>query len=647
MTRGRSDQDRGGRRPGWMTLLCVACAFAVAAAAPAVAGMECGRIVAIGDLHGGIDGFRALLDETAMIGPEGEWADPDVCLVQLGDLVDRAPRSRELLDLVMELERRHRGRVRVLLGNHEVMNMTGDLRYTLAAEFAAFAADETEEERAAGLEAFRRRDDVAQLTDESAIRALFEQRHPPGWFAHRRAFSLEGEYGQWLIERPTAVRIGRSLFVHGGLSPEEAKRGLERINRTLREELQGFLTTRRELVEAGVIHPLADYTEGFYQAKDYLDRRTQNGQDVTMDAASRNVVRLIGYLEASFVREDGPLWYRDHCTNSELSYASRMEATLSELAVRRMVVGHTTQKSHRIRQAHDGGLFVIDTGAGPEYGGHAAALEIVGDDVRAIYPGEHAEPLADPFSHDAGMERYLREANVLERREIGSGVTKPFVLELELEGYRKKAAFKTLHDTKFGLTRMDGGGAEANFSDSFRYEIAAYRLDRLLGLRLVPVAVRRTLDGDDGAVVEWIEEVINEKERRDRNWKPDDPARLVAQQGLMRLFDALIYNADRHLANILIRTTDGSLHPIDHSRAFRNERKLPAAYVTAPASLPRALLPRLKSLDMETLRREMDGLLTKAQLRGILVRRDRLLEKIEKDRRSYGDEVVFQDPEAR
>ena len=461
MNRGRCDRNRGGSRPGLAALFGVL--FTLVAVVPASAGIECDRIVAVGDLHGGIDGLRAILDETSLIGAEGQWVDPTACFIQLGDLVDRAPRSRELLDFVIDLERRHRGRVLVLLGNHEVMNMTGDLRYTLAAEFAAFAADETQEERAAGFEAFRRREDVSQLTDESAIRALFEQRHPPGWFAHRRAFSLEGEYGRWLIERPTTLRIGRTLFVHGGLSPKEAQRGLERINRTLREELRSYLITRDELVEAGVVHPLADYTEGFYQAKAYLDGRTQDGQDVTMDAASRNVVRMIGFLEASFVREDGPLWYRTHCTSEELGYSSKMEATLSELAVRRMVVGHTTQESHRIRSVYDGGLFLIDTGAGPEYGTHPAALEIVGDDVRAIYPGGDPVPLADPFTHDAGMERFLRGATVIDRREIGSGITKPYVLELELEGYRKKAAFKTLHDAKFGLTRMEGGGSEAQF----------------------------------------------------------------------------------------------------------------------------------------------------------------------------------------
>ena len=102
---------------------------AVAAAAP--------RVVAVGDVHGDLTAFRAILKDAGLVDDRGAWTGGDAVLVQTGDLIDRGPSTRGVLDFVMALEKdaaKSGGSVVVLLGNHEVMNMTGDLRYVAARE---------------------------------------------------------------------------------------------------------------------------------------------------------------------------------------------------------------------------------------------------------------------------------------------------------------------------------------------------------------------------------------------------------------------------------------------------------------------------------------------------------------------------------
>jgi hypothetical protein len=103
-------------------------------------------------------------------------------------------------------------------------------------------------------------------------------------------------------------------------------------------------------------------------------------------------------------------------------------------------------------------------------------------------------------------------------------------------------------------------------------------------------------------------------------------------------------NDDRNLGNQLITTSDWQLHLIDHSRSFRRSKELPKKFLGGPASLPRPLLDRLEALNEERLRELLKGLLSKARVRALLARRDRILEKIEADREEWGDALVFQDP---
>lgn len=242
---------------------------------------------------------------------------------------------------------------------------------------------------------------------------------------------------------------------------------------------------------------------------------------------------------------------------------------------------------------------------------------------------------------DAGLATFLREAPVTSWREIGAGVTKPLRLELSLDGVTLSAAFKFEHTEIKGLTRFEKAPPELNFTDSYLYDRAAYLLDRELGLGMVPVTVLRRVEGDEGAVVRWIDGSITETERRERALEPEPRQVLGYQKALARVFDALIMNIDRNEGNLLYTPDDWRLHLIDHTRAFRSSRKPPESFMKVPAKITPELLASLEALAEERLVELLAGLISKARIRALLERRDLIVKKLSADRRRLGDAYVF------
>lgn len=242
---------------------------------------------------------------------------------------------------------------------------------------------------------------------------------------------------------------------------------------------------------------------------------------------------------------------------------------------------------------------------------------------------------------DGPLARVLREAPITAWREIGVGVTKPLRLELDWEGRTRVAAFKYEHTEIKGLTRFDNAPPELNFTDSYSFDRAAYLLDRELALGMVPLTVLRRFQGDDGAVVEWIEGSITETERREENLGPDDPSFLRYQKALGRVFDALIMNIDRNEGNLLYTPSDWRLHLIDHTRAFRLSRKPPESFMKVPAKITPGLLAGLESLEEERLVELLKGIIARGKIQALLSRRDAIVEKLGRDRQRLGDAYVL------
>jgi hypothetical protein len=606
----------------------------------ASAGTGCDRIIAVGDLHGGYQDFITILSEADLIDDQLRWNGGGSCLVQEGDILDRGWRTRALLDFLMELKSQAPERVFVMLGNHEVMNVTGDLRYVSKRDFHSFAAEESRTERAAGFQEFLRSEVAAELDESSALEE-FDARFPPGWFARRRAFSPDGKYGSWLLERPTVVSIEGSVFVHGGLTLSDARSGIKIINRKVRQGVSDYHTLRRQLEKAGWIHSLMASYEAFNAVTRRLDQTAKSESPWENSRSLAMARQFVDLLEGPAFRRDGPLWNRAFADGSEEELAEPLRELLSVLEAKRLVLAHTVTADNTIQGRLGNRLFLINTGAGPAYGGHASALEISWTGrTTAIYPGRREILVGDIRSDDV-IEYFLREGEVVHSEEIGRGVTRPKKITLELRGERELAAFKTVDIEETRMLRFEGEGFKLHFTDRWSYERAAYLLDRYLGMNMVPVTEVRTIDDEPGALIHWVSDAVSEAERRERGLEPSDPTRLVKQREIMRLFDGLILNEDRNLSNELITMRDWKLHLIDHSRSFRTAKNLPKGFGDEPIALPRSMYERLQSMERQGMQMLFEGLLSKAQIKALLARRDKLVEEIEKDRQAYGDELVF------
>jgi len=184
------------------------------------------RVVALSDIHGAHATFVETLVNAGVVDEEGHWRADAAHLVIVGDVLDRGADSRSTMDFLIRLEDEAAaagGRVHVLLGNHEVLNLIGDMRYVSKGEYAAFAADETDEERDRWFRPWAARSPEATRSD-------FDKQFPRGYFAHRAAFAADGEYGSWLLQKPLIVVIDGVAFVHGGLSSMVDSYGVDGIN---------------------------------------------------------------------------------------------------------------------------------------------------------------------------------------------------------------------------------------------------------------------------------------------------------------------------------------------------------------------------------------------------------------------------------
>lgn len=243
---------------------------------------------------------------------------------------------------------------------------------------------------------------------------------------------------------------------------------------------------------------------------------------------------------------------------------------------------------------------------------------------------------------DREVEKCLLEGKVGKRIGKIYGVTRPVRLAIDCPRGPDSVVFKDLHDSRRGLQPKVGGFQEMSFSDSYRYERAAYLLDRQLGLNLVPVAVIRTVKGTTGALVAWIPNTTHENQMTQ---PPTGPqlAELAQRKAFMRLFDALILNVDRRQENWLVDKDTWELYLIDHSRAFRDRRQLSPEFNDQRARLTKAAYDRLTALEETALTELLGDLLSRLQIRALLARRDLIVEKIDRDCREFGHSAVFTD----
>jgi hypothetical protein len=350
-------------------------------------------LVAIGDVHGDFNDFVAILQRTGLIDEQHHWKGGKATLVQVGDLIDRGPKPREVMDLLISLEQeapKSGGRVVALMGNHEMMNLMGDLRYVTPENYASFSDGESEKRRKTAYQeytAWRKAHPQLIAELEQPVLAVTEEewmtRHPLGFIEHRDAFGPNGEYGKWLRQRFALAKIGGVIFLHGGISPKlvSMKLKLDDINSHIRSEIKEFDDTKKYLVSEKLILPFFTLQEtvAVVRAELVAERKSHVPTNQLQQANLERFLNLGTWLS---VRVDGPLWFRSYDQWNEGEGTPEVDKILAAYNATHIVVGHTVQKTAHIRSRFGGRVMLIDTGMLASYypGGRASALEIHDDD---------------------------------------------------------------------------------------------------------------------------------------------------------------------------------------------------------------------------------------------------------------------------
>lgn len=300
---------------------------------------DVGRVVAIGDLHGNIAGFREILRRTGITDEHGDWTARDTHLVQLGDILGRGGEPGKIFRLLQRLEVQapaFGSRVHVLLGNHEAMSMTGLLLYNTMEEFQDMAAEDwlgSDTESGNRPEA-----EEGVPTRESKLGKRMEMMGCGGF---RAALAPGGKAGAWLAGHDSAVSINGYLFVHGGLNREHGCMDLDVLNDRVRGALGAGLAP-------------------------------DAGKDIML-------------------RRDGPQWNREFTLRPCAARKSELREVLDYHGCSNMVVGHTPTscidpaKKGRIVSMYGRRLYCIDTGIGKTYGGNLSALTLEKGEAAALH----------------------------------------------------------------------------------------------------------------------------------------------------------------------------------------------------------------------------------------------------------------------
>jgi hypothetical protein len=496
--------------------------------------------------------------------------------------------------------------VHVLAGNHELMNLLGELRDLSPGEVAAFAADETASMREAAFAAWLSRQPPG--TDPAAARPAFDTRFPPGWFARREAFSPRGHYGAWLLKRPIAVVVGDTLFVHGGISAQFADWPLERLNGEFAARLAQQLADIAALEGAGWIA----FEQPGEARPELLAARlaaVPADADPALVEAAR---RVVAWEREPLQGIRGPLWYRGLALCRPVLEQDVADVATRRHGVLRIAMGHTVAPRLQPTLRLDGRALQLDTGMlrsvyrgfGNAVAFDAGGLAVVREDGQRLAPWVDATPVlpAAPGGDEQAFAARLASAPV--PADAADGARVPVAI-----------GAATLSATWYPPTRQG----------LHRRELVAWRLDRLLGLGLVPTTVAVAATEGEGAL----------------QWRPEPPVSAAdaargagggtpwcdtqAQIELLYVWDALVGQPQRTESSLAWTRENWLLLATDHREAFGTGRRLPDWLADRRLSIGPTLCRRLTALDAASLERELGPLLDTRRRAALLARRDSIV----------------------
>jgi hypothetical protein len=573
------------------------------------------KIVAVGDVHGDYDNFVKILKAARIVDESLHWIAGQTHFVQTGDIIDRGDNARLVYDMIKRLETEAEeagGKVHMLIGNHEELNITGvaigQPGYVTPYQFASFLPDKLREKKE---NEFRKSIENQVKEGTNSDPALIEAFLETKWQELMKDKKLQvlytdtfnENYGEWIIEHNAAVKINDIIFVHGGINLKYSTWSLQEINETLRKEL-----THYRLAYKRGIAPRID--------------------------------RKILY------QPDSPLWYRDFAIKNEKSYKKIVGRILKNLEANCMVIAHTPRGSAIVPEhkeeisRFDQRIWMIDTGISDFYFGILSYLLIEnGKFSLTAWRDEEVESVQEEVltpresieeeTKKTPQEYYLLRAKIVAvEKDTVPGRTGAWKVTLDDGTTRKRAFFKHVHRNRPTL-----------LPDSYSYEIAAYELDKLLDLQRIPPAVAREIDGVKGSLQLRIENCFPLDEQRIKKIRPPNSKTFENDLEEINVFENLTYCERKELDDILINKKDWKVWRLDFSEAFSPTPKLISGQNIVRCS--KKLFNNLQKLKNEAIKEELKSYINEEEISALIKRKNLIIETIKNLIEEKGEDSVL------
>lgn len=575
------------------------------------------RVIAVGDIHGDYDNFVKILKKAGLVDDTLKWSGGKTHLVQTGDVMDRGDDPKDVFDLIKRLESEAMeagGRVHMLIGNHEEMNITGIVfrnpAYVSPKQFASFLPDNFREKKE---DEFLRKiqrpssseDDMDPSFRDTYLATKWKELMSDKKVQALYVNNFNSEYGQWIIEHDVVIKINGVLFSHGGISERYADWPLERINKVMREELDEF----RFAYKRGI---------------------------------SPRIKPQILYFP------DSPLWNRDLALKNENTYGPIVDKILRNFDATHMVIAHTPPGSPVIpegpseeitfRSRFDQKIWMIDTGISDFYYGILSYWQLENgkpemnewrdEEVETQESFETSELSFEDQSRE-DVEDYLLNAEVVNINEGAvPGRTAAWRINLDDGIYKRGAMFKVVDATR--PTRLP---------DSYKYELAAYALDKLLDFRKIPPTVERTIDGTKGSLQIRVENCIGLDEVQRNKIEPPDPQAFSDDLEEINVFENLVYNERERLDDLLVHKDTWKIYRVDFSEAFSLAPSLiPGQEITRCS---KKLFKNLQKISDEEIKDNLEMYLNQEEIDALIRRKSLILKTLNKLIEEKGEAAIL------
>ncbi len=406
------------------------------------------------------------------------------------------------------------------------------------------------------------------------------------------------------------IVINDTAFVHGGVPPYVAEHGLAGVNGALKTDLLDFLAALSTLEDAGILSPI----DRFREQPSILTAKTEAGQ--LDNALMTSVQVVVEHRNSPINTPAGPLWYRGSSTCNGLIEGDRLNTALHRIGATRAAIGHTTTITRRVQQRMNGRIIEINTGMlKSSYRGSGYAL-IIEDDALSVV-SENGETDLSPI---VPPRRVGYRSRVIDDDALVSILTNGTIVD----SITDESAWKLVQ------VAADDRTVSAYFNAlprevGFMPDLAAYRLDRMLGLDMVPVTVRREIAGQQGTLQFVPTDTLSERERVADKKGGDAPCSLEKQRGAMYVYDALIHNPARTPLSMLYSPDNWQLMLVNHENSFSTKKDRPTYLNNIKLTIGDTWRTALNELSDEKLRVNLGDVLDKRRLAALAKRRDALI----------------------